>query len=504
MEINKRNFMLGSLLCIIAHLFAQGPNDSGTYYQSADGTKGSSLMTALFGVINKHTALDYSYIWTAVRKTDRRSDGKVWDMYSGITDYIFGTDQAGQYSKEGDKYNREHSFPKSWFKEASPMVTDLMHIVPTDGYVNGQRSNYPFGETDNPSYSSAGGFSKLGYSSLSGYSDIVFEPNDEYKGDFARIYFYMATCYQDRIANWKSDMLSGDSYRPYADWAMGMLMRWAAADPVSQKEIDRNNAVYEIQGNRNPFVDYPGLEQYVWGTMTSEAFSYDNYIEPEGGITPDPGPSPEGCEFIKVESADQLLPGYSYLIVYEVEGGGKSKAMAQQSQNIRTYADVTISADGRIFTRTGAEGLPYQLTLSGSTGAYTLYDAVGNVYLSYSGSKNYLLSTSEVAGDNEKWNIIITGGKAAITNVGHTERQIYYNTGSPRFACYKSEQAPVAMYRSKLSTSVEMPTADDGVRKVKVYSVTGVVVRDNVPRNQALTGLPKGIYIVDGHKYVVN
>lgn len=266
------------VLCAIT--YAQGPNNSGTYYASADGCKGKDLKTAMFHAISNHTAESYSQLWNDFKTTDKRADGKVWDMYSNVTNYTFGTDQAGSYKAEGDVYNREHSFPKSWFNDATPMYTDLFHLVPTDGYVNGRRSNYPFGETNGETYKSKNSFSKLGKSTVSGYSGTVFEPNDEYKGDFARIYFYMATCYEDKIANWSCDMLANNKYPAYASWALNMLLRWAEEDPVSEKEKQRNKAVYGIQHNRNPFVDYPGLEQYIWGSLQNVAFSYDNYSDP--------------------------------------------------------------------------------------------------------------------------------------------------------------------------------------------------------------------------------
>ena len=276
------SFLLFSLLAVSA--WAQGPNNSGTYYQAADGKKGAALKTALSNIIYNRTERSYSDLWTDFRTTDARPDGKVWDMYSNITNYTFGVDQAGSYSGEGDVYNREHSFPRSWFGGVvAPMNTDLFHLYPTDGYVNGKRSNYPFGETDGESYKSAGGFSKLGQCKTEGYTGTVFEPNDEYKGDFARTYFYMVTCYEDKLPTWYSNnaeaqpTLDGNKYPGLASWQLNMLMRWAKQDPVSEKEINRNNAVYGIQNNRNPFIDYPGLEDYVWGTMKDEAFSYDHF-----------------------------------------------------------------------------------------------------------------------------------------------------------------------------------------------------------------------------------
>lgn len=278
MLFNKVSTVVAVMLSLTLQTLAQGPNDSGTYYQTADGAKGKALKTALSKIISPHDEHSYKQLWEDFYTTDRRPDGKVWDMYSSATSYeMGGPEQGANYKKEGDSYNREHSFPKSWFDDGKPMYTDLHHIVPTDGYVNNRRGNLPFGETDNPKYQSEGGFSKVGSSSVDGYSGDVFEPADEYKGDFARIYFYMATCYEDRIAGWNSPMLSGDSYPAYAPWALTMLLRWAEEDPVSKKETDRNNAVWTLQHNRNPYVDYPGLEQYVWGAKEDEAFSYDHY-----------------------------------------------------------------------------------------------------------------------------------------------------------------------------------------------------------------------------------
>lgn len=290
MEKIKRIFTLNTLLVIVAQALAQGPNGTGAYYQTADGKSGRELKTAMAEIINPHEVLGYSDLWEAFKSTDAREDGRVWDMYSNITNYVF-VNKGTNYNVEGDCYNREHSMPKSWFNDKYPMYTDLVHLIPADGYVNGRRSNYPFGETEGERFKSINEFSKLGKSTVSGYDGTVFEPNDEYKGDFARIYFYMATCYEDNISSWtiieekgnqayvhteEHDVFAGNAYPAYTGWTLDMLMRWADEDPVSQKEIDRNNAVYELQGNRNPYVDYPGLEEYVWGDKQSVAFSYDN------------------------------------------------------------------------------------------------------------------------------------------------------------------------------------------------------------------------------------
>lgn len=302
--------LLSALTMLLGSSWAQGPNDSGTYYQAANGTKGAALKTALCGIIynrNEGGSLSNAYraLWTHFQTTDARPNGTVWDMYSNKREMTFGTDQdKGSGNQEGQFYNREHSFPNSWFGgELMPMYTDLHHLYPTDKVVNNKRGNNPFGETNGESFKSANDFSKLGKCTVEGYTGTVFEPNDEYKGDFARTYFYMVTCYEEKIVDWytnygvnnndknKKDTkeavmatLDGNTYPGLSSWQLKMLMRWAKSDPVSEKEINRNKAVYGIQLNRNPFIDYPGLEDYIWGDKTDVAFSYDNFGANPTGI----------------------------------------------------------------------------------------------------------------------------------------------------------------------------------------------------------------------------
>ena len=269
--VNKMLFLL--LLCISVQLWGQAPEG---YYDAAKGQKDKALLIALHNIIDGHTNVGYDGLWTVYKKSDVRADGTVWDMYS-TSKFIPGQKQCGNYKNVGDCYNREHSFPKSWFSEGSPMKSDAFHIYPTDGKVNGQRSNFAYGETKTgttlPSHNGVDALGKLGTCSFPGYSGKVFEPVDEYKGDFARTYFYMVTCYEQNVSSWKCDMLNGTSYPAFSTWAMNMLLEWSRKDPVSQKEIDRNNAVYKIQKNRNPFIDLKGIEEYIWGNKKDEIYS---------------------------------------------------------------------------------------------------------------------------------------------------------------------------------------------------------------------------------------
>lgn len=251
------------------------------YYNNAVGKSDEALMTALEGIIYTHTELSYNYMWTAYDSTDVGNDGYYIDMYSNCKYDHSSTHVAGA-SYVGEGINREHSFPKSWFGgEIMPMFTDLTMLIPTDAYVNQRRSNYPYGIC-------AGGITytnedlgvtmkgKLGTSTYNGYTQTVFEPDDEYKGDFARIYFYMVTCYKSDIQNWPGcDQLDyqANNYKAFSSWSMQLLMEWHRADPVSQKEISRNEAVYKLQGNRNPYVDHPELAEYIWGTKQNTSWT---------------------------------------------------------------------------------------------------------------------------------------------------------------------------------------------------------------------------------------
>jgi len=263
----KYYFLYSLLLLQFTSISAQPPAG---YYNTASGLTGTALQQALHDIIDNHTVVTYSDLWTHFQTTDKRSDGKVWDMYSDIASgtpaylYTFGINQCGEYNSEGDCYNREHSFPKSWFGgEVSPMYTDLFHLYPTDGWVNNKRGNLPFGITSAATWTSTNG-SRLGNCSYSGYSAEIFEPVNAYKGDFARSYFYMAVRYYGEDSGWPgSDMVTGS--QPKA-WALKMLMEWDVSDPVSLKETNRNNAVYTIQGNRNPFIDNTSYANLIWGS----------------------------------------------------------------------------------------------------------------------------------------------------------------------------------------------------------------------------------------------
>ena len=250
-------------------LFAQIPLG---YYDLAAGKSGADLKTALHEIISEHTVLLYGELWAAFEKTDRAADGSVWEMFSECIFELFA-DQCGIARTICDCYSREHSFPRSWYggSDIVPMHTDLFHIFPIDQIINSQRGNFPYGEVGAINNIREGGKGKFGRPREGlGYNETsVFEPDDEYKGDIARTFFYMVTRYENILEDWYEfegarRMLNGTAYPAFREWALEMLVRWHLNDPVSQKEIDRNNAIYKLQNNRNPFIDNPDFVLQIW------------------------------------------------------------------------------------------------------------------------------------------------------------------------------------------------------------------------------------------------
>ena len=265
------------LTLITISALAQAPAG---YYSTATGT-GATLKSQLKAIITSgHIDNGYNGLWTGYQTTDRdyyyENDGSILDIYSERPtaadpyNFTYNTNQCGNYSNEGDCYNREHIVPQSLFDEASPMKNDIHFIRATDGKVNGMRSNYPFGMVGSASYISQNG-SKLGNSVSAGYSGTVFEPIDEFKGDVARMIFYFVTRYENQLSGFNNGNILGNSAYPGLQiWELNQLIAWHNLDPVSPAEVGRNNASYAYQGNRNPYIDNPNYVNLVWETQTPD------------------------------------------------------------------------------------------------------------------------------------------------------------------------------------------------------------------------------------------
>ncbi len=291
----KKAFLI-YLFFILAFLsvYAQIPTG---YYDSAIGKKQAELKTALHLVIMNATPPSYGSgagsTWAAFAKTDvRPEDGTIWDMYSSYHVAVNGTSAASGC-------NIEHSLANSWWGGTKNQTyNDLFNLNPSNSSANSSKGSWPIAVVDGTTTYSNGVIKVGKSSSRPGGTIDAWEPADEYKGDFARSYMYMVTSYEDLSPKWTGNsvnQLDNNTYPVFEQWTVDLFLKWCAQDPVSQKEIDRNNEIYKIQGNRNPYIDYPLMAEYVWGKLMAVPFtpngnvSIPYLISPAAGSTVDFG-----------------------------------------------------------------------------------------------------------------------------------------------------------------------------------------------------------------------
>ena len=223
----------------------------------------------------------YNELWNTYLKAYVKNDGYLKDYYSSYSKYTSkDRDHGSGGSKEGEKYNREHSIPKSWWggsTAAGSQGADPFIVIPADKFVNNKRSSYPLGKVARVTYTSIDGYSKLGESDPSyGYSGTVFEPNDNVKGDLARIVFYSIVKYENSY-KWTSGggsaIYSGDKNKNFGltNYAVKLFTKWNEMDPPDAFEISMNNALNKIQGNKNPFIEHPEYVNMIWGNAAKSA-----------------------------------------------------------------------------------------------------------------------------------------------------------------------------------------------------------------------------------------
>ncbi len=281
---------LSAFLFLLCPLLLSAETMPTGYYNSIEGKQDSVLKATLKTIIRNHTAIPYgngsqNTTWGVFYYSDKDESGYCMDMYC---------DSWKKFTSVGavvSGCNIEHSFAKSWWGGTeNDAYKDCYHLNPSNSTANSSRSNYPLGvPTSNIKDQSATGSLRVGKATYEGETFWVFEPKDEYKGDFARAYFYMATCYGHDIdgnpdpvcskyKGWRLDnkdvgskfAMRNDSYLEFRDWEIQVLLQWHRQDPVSQKELDRMDAVSDFQHNRNPFIEYPCLVEYIWGNRKGQ------------------------------------------------------------------------------------------------------------------------------------------------------------------------------------------------------------------------------------------
>lgn len=254
----------------------------GGYYNSASGS-GYVLKTQLYNIIKGHNDRGYSGLYTTYTTSDKdlyyENDGTMLDNYTENPtgtecEFTYGTNQDDGTlgNNECERYNREHIIPQSVFGSATPMYSDAHFVLPSDKHVNAQRGDLPFGKVNVANWTSTNGSKRgsnlnSGYSA--GYSGTVFEPIDEFKGDIARCILYFATRYEDLVAGFNFSMFNNTSNQVFTPTFLNILLTWNQLDPVSTREIDRNNAIYNRQNNRNPYIDNNSFVTSIWGLPLS-------------------------------------------------------------------------------------------------------------------------------------------------------------------------------------------------------------------------------------------
>ena len=249
----------------------------GNYYQLAQGTADSTLKNHLGTIICCGKRYRYGSgskkTWDAFWYTDRDTNtNQVLDMYSHNVRY-FNPDKPTASVAE---FDIEHMLPKSWWGgDVNPAYCDLFHLVPGDYSANRSKSNHAPGIPSDSTFNN--GSFVTGSGSAYGLTR-VFCPEDAYKGDFARAYFYIATCYGDSLT-WLTTgepgiAMTNEGWQEFRPWLRELLVAWHRLDPVSEKEKARAIEVNKIQGNRNPFIDYPELVEFIWGNRQGEAVDF--------------------------------------------------------------------------------------------------------------------------------------------------------------------------------------------------------------------------------------
>ena len=393
MKIIFRNISLVLMILISMQVTAAVPSG---YYNNAQNKSDQALMSALHQIIKGHTKRGYDQLKTDFKTTDCNGN-IIIDRYSD-SQFTYDTDFCGTYNSVGDCYNREHSIPNSWWGGSSSdtAYTDLHHLIPTDGWVNSERGNLPFGNCANGTPKGTG---KRGTCTFSGYNGTVFEVADEYKGDFARMYFYFAVRYMTRISSYTSGLgnvvFTSGNYKCLTTWAINQLLEWHRNDPVSTLETTRNDAVYGLQRNRNPFVDYPELVEYIWGNMQGNAWN--------SGSTPTPTlTSPTNGSTVNVGTNT---------------GNGVSKTINVSGSNLTKALTVSVSGTGFTVTPTSITAananagttitVTYNGTATNATGKLTISSSEVSSTVHLTASYNSGSGPDEVI---ETWEGCTVGG----------------------------------------------------------------------------------------------
>jgi len=441
-----------------------------SYASSLKGKKKGELKTAIYNLCQPTTVLTYGSgtqsTWGGFWSTDRDEETNLCTNRYSSDKFYFSTKGTAI-----DGMNIEHSFPKSWWGgDKNNGYKDLYNLYPSPSSVNSDKGNYPMCTVT--TVTTDDGYTKIGKATIDGSQVTCFEPCDMYKGDFCRGYMYMACIYQD--LTWQGDNglieltndtdSDGNPWPTLQKWAYTLYLQWNKDDHVSQLEVDRNNAVNEIQGNRNPFVDFPYLAEYVWGDSIDTAFDPTTALttaDDDTRYTLSTEKEEGGSEVVvtgeniykKVTSADQLTAGSKYIFVYEGATPYFMGSINTSGTNYGTSVSGPTISDSQV-NISGYEIA--ELTLGGSEGAWT-FDMGSDTYLTWQ-SGNSLTTSTSASSTNAQWVVTESDGSYIAKNASENTRILQYNSNSPRFACYTSSQKTACLYVQMYTSDISAPT----------------------------------------------
>lgn len=507
------------MLAVAAGVFSINANAAAPegYYDSLEGKTGVALKKAVKAIAKNHKEISYGdNTWDAFKSTDVRVvNGQQcwWDMYSNNNVPV---------SSGHPGLNIEHSIANSWWggtKNAA--YKDIVHLNPSNSDANSRKSNYPIGEIGTQTWTNGVTFIGKPVSGQGGGNNYVYEPHDEYKGDFARVFMYMFTIYDDISwkdnTNWMYDKSSDLLLKP---WAYNLILKWSANDVVSQKERDRNDGIYKEQGNRNPFIDLPDLAEYIWGSKSGQPYHVEGAHVPDpvdpdpvdpDPIDPDPVPEDpihEAGTFVLVASQSEICSGESYLIVGSQHTVAMSLNQSSNKQYFTPTAEITVT-DG-VIKNPPADAALITLEPLGNGYALKVSDLIGNFkgYLFSQSAKNINLTDYfttqgvEARLEYSAQGVSIIYGNTASSGAG----ALYYNASSPRFTTYSSTgQERLDLYRQVKETS-SVEEMEDISFLVEVWGQNilapeGSRIFDINGREVQGENVARGIYIVCHPKF---
>lgn len=475
------------------------------YASSLNGLKKEQLKAALYKLMDKKKVLPYGGggkgTWWGFWYTDRNPQTN--ECYNRYSDKKFFFESTNTGRAIGGM-NIEHSFPKSWWGgHKNDAWCDLYNLYPSDSKANSSKSNYVMGVVVNVKEEAGAGYDKVGTGYADGQLVKMWEPGDRFKGEFSRSYMYMATTYQNlSFVSEGANQLQTGAYPTLKKWSSDLFRQWSKNDRVDEMEIKRNEAVYKIQNNRNLFIDYPNLAEYVWGdsmdvefnpyrsiTTASDDARYTGVIAPEDPVTPDnPVVTPQGGTFVKTTSAP--VAGKRYVLVANT-GSNFVIASTLKGKNYGYLpTNSTVDNSGKV---NGVNDQSVITLKQGTTGFY-IKDANGK----YFGQEDKFKTVQFVTKDKAVEWTLEPKADGTFTITSSTGHVLQYDTKYKSFGAYKPVSANgiypmlyVEDTTAGIGTIWTVTTTDEAV-----YNLQGV-------RMPADAQLAPGIYIRGGKKFIV-